>query len=136
MMRPTRRGYRLAVNVLAAVAFIGIGGLQMYGVDAGPITSYGADLLAPPILYFAFREGYRFGRPATVWRLRPLGGLLVVFTGCAVWEWSQRYNLRGTPLAIAAGTFDWLDLGAYAFGLLVCYGLDVLWLRPRRITPG
>lgn len=58
----SRRGYRLFVNGLALVAFVGIGGMQMYGVKGGVITDYGADLLAPPLLYFAVREGYRIPR--------------------------------------------------------------------------
>jgi hypothetical protein len=70
-----------------------------------------------------------------VWRLGPLASLLTVFGGCALWEWSQRYDFGGTPLAIAAGRFDPLDLLAYAAGLLACYVADVRWLLPRRITP-
>lgn len=131
----SRRSYRLFLNGLALVAFVGIGGLQMYGVNGGLITSYGADLLGPPLLYFAFREGYRLAWTDRVWRLGPLASSLTVFAGCALWEWSQRYDLGGTPLAIAAGRFDPFDLVAYAAGLLTCYVVDVRWLLPRKITP-
>lgn len=133
-MTISRRSYRFFLNGLALVAFVGIGGMQMYQVNGGVVTSYGADLLAPPILYFSFREGYRIPRTTRVWRLDPLASLLTVFIGCAVWEWSQRYDFGGTPLALAAGRFDPLDLLAYALGLLISYAVDVRLLVPRRIT--
>ena len=131
----SRRSYRIALNALALVAFVGIGGMQMYEVDGGLVTSYGADLLAPPILYFSFREGYRIPRSGLIWRLSPLASLLTVLGGCAAWEWSQRFDLSGTPLVITAGVFDPVDLLAYTLGLLVCYSVDVRWLLPRNITP-
>jgi hypothetical protein len=131
-----RRAYRLFVNGLAVVAFVGIGGLQMFGVDGGVVTSYGADLLAPPILYFAFREGYGSRRRGRVWRLSPKASLLTVLAGCTLWEVGQRFDVSGTPLFMAAGTFDPVDLLMYAVGLLACYQLDVRWLAPRGITPG
>ena len=50
-------GYRKFLNLYAAIVFVGIGGLQMYRVNAGWLTNYGADLLAPPYLYLASRGG-------------------------------------------------------------------------------
>ena len=131
----SRRSYRIALNALALVAFVGIGGMQMYEVNGGLITSYGGDLLGPPILYFSFREGYRMRRSGRIWRLSPLASLLTVLSGCAAWEWSQRFDLSGTPLVIAAGVFDPVDLLAYTLGLLACYSVDVRWLLPKHITP-
>lgn len=107
----------------------------MYGFSGGVITDYGADLLAPPILYFAAREGYRIPRRGRVWRLGPLASMGVVFVSCALWEFSQRFDFHGTPLAIAAGTFDPFDLLAYASGLVVCYVVDKRWLLPNGVTP-
>jgi hypothetical protein len=122
-MKLASRPFGIFLNVYFLAVFVGIGGLQMYGVNAGVLTSYGADLLAPPWSYLMFRSGR--------WRLRPVRALLVVFGGCLVWEWAQRYDLSGTPLAITRGTFDWLDILAYATGLLVCFAADVLWLTPK-----
>ncbi|HUF29724.1 MAG TPA: hypothetical protein VMM77_03595 [Gemmatimonadaceae bacterium] len=118
----TRR-FSIFLNVYFLAVFVGIGGLQMYGVNAGVLTSYGADLLAPPWIYLMFRGGR--------WRMGPLRALLLVFCGCLAWEWAQRYDFSGTPLAITRGTFDPLDILAYATGLLVCYAVDVLWLTPK-----
>ena len=131
----SRRSYRIALNSLAVVAFVGIGGMQMLGINGGLITSYGADLLAPPILYFAFREGYRMPRSRRIWRLTPMASLLAVLSGCAAWEWSQRFDFTGTPLAITAGVFDPIDLLAYMLGLVACYTIDRRWLLPNNITP-
>lgn len=119
--------FRRFLNIYAAIVFVGIGGLQMYRVNAGILTNYGADLLAPPFLYLASRSGRL--------RMRPLTALLVVLGGCFLWEWMQRYDLAGTPLAITRGHFDPMDLLAYSLGLLVTYVLDVRWLRPRGILP-
>jgi hypothetical protein len=121
------RRFATFLNIYAIAVFVGIGGLQMYRVNAGLLTNYGADLLAPPYMYLALRGG-RF-------RLRPLTALTTVLGGCFLWEWMQRYDLAGTPLGITRGTFDPFDLLAYTVGLLVSYVVDVRWLRPRRILP-
>lgn len=121
------RRFGIFLNVYMLLVLGGIGGMQMYGVDGGFWTDYGADLLAPPYMYLAFRAGR--------WRMRPSVALLVVLGGCFVWEGLQRYDLSGTPLAITRGRFDPGDLVAYTVGLLVCYAVDLLWLRPRGILP-
>lgn len=122
------RRYRLFLNVYFVAVFVGIGGLQMYRVNAGFLTNYGADLLAPPYMYLMLRGG-RF-------HLRSLSALAVMLGGCFLWEWMQRYDLTGTPLAITRGSFDPFDLLAYTLGLVVIYVVDVRWLDPRRILPG
>lgn len=99
----------------------------MFSVDGGFLTNYGADLLAPPYLYLAFRGGRR--------RWRPLTAFSVVLGGCVLWEWLQRYDLLGTPLAISRGRFDPYDLAAYTVGLLICYAVDLRWLRPHGLLP-
>jgi hypothetical protein len=130
------RNLKIATNVIAVLTLGGIGGLQMFGVNAGLVTSYGADLLAPPLLYLWLRQGRtivaRFLRrgPPT-----PAVSFMAVMIPCFLWEWSQRYDFGGTPLAIARGTFDPLDLLAYILGLAAVYAVDVLWLRPRRLMP-
>ena len=126
-MQPGPR-YGLWLNIYFVAVFVGIGGLQMYRVNAGFLTNHGADLLAPPYLYLMSRGG-RF-------RLEPVGAFSMVLGGCVLWEWLQRYDLSGTPLAITRGRFDVVDLVAYAVGMIAVYVLDVAWLRPRGIIPG
>jgi hypothetical protein len=121
------RGFRILLNVYFVAVFVGIGGLQMYRINAGLLTNYGADLLAPPYLYVMFRSGRL--------RLGSVTALAVVLGGCFLWEWLQRYDFGGTPLGITHGRFDPFDLLAYAVGLVAIYVVDVRWLRPRRILP-
>lgn len=121
------RPYTILLNIYFVAVFVAIGGLQMYRVNAGFLTNYGADLLAPPYMYLSLRAG-RF-------RLRPFTTLITLLSGCFLWEWLQRYDLAGTPLGITRGSFDPFDLLAYTVGLLVSYVVDVRWLRPRRILP-
>lgn len=122
------RTFTVLLNIYFVAVFAGIGGLQMFGVDAGLLTSYGADLLAPPYLYVIFRQG-RF-RPG------PQTALAMVLGGCFLWEWLQRYDLSGTPLVITHGRFDPFDLLAYTVGLLAIHVVDLRWLRPHRLLPG
>jgi hypothetical protein len=121
------RRYAVLLNIYFVAVFVGIGGLQMYRVNAGLLTNYGADLFAPPYLYVMLRHGR--------WRLRSLTALSVVLGGCYLWEWMQRYDLAGTPFVITRGRFDPFDLLAYTVGLLVIYLADICWLRPRGILP-
>ena len=122
------RHYSLFLNIYFVAVYVGIGGLQMYRVNAGFLTNYGADLLAPPYLYLMLRGG-RF-------HLRPLAALTTVLGGCYLWEWMQRYDLSGTPLVITRGSFDPFDLLAYTVGLVVIYIVDIRWLQPRQVLPG
>lgn len=122
-VRLTRRRYDALLTAYFIAVFVGIGGLQMYRVDAGLLTDYGADLLAPPWWYLMLRGG----RP----RVHPLALLGFVLGGCFLWEWLQRFDLAGTPLVITHGHFDPFDLLAYTVGSLAVYVLDVRWLRPR-----
>jgi hypothetical protein len=123
----TSRGFGTLLNVYFVLVFAGIGGMQMFGVNAGPLTNYGADLFAPPWMYFAFQSGRL--------RLRPLTSLVTVFVGCALWEFAQRYDFSGTPLVITRGTFDPLDLFSYAISVVAAYWIDRTVLRPRRLFP-
>jgi hypothetical protein len=122
------RRYAVWLNIYFIAVFVGIGGLQMYRVNAGLLTNYGADFFAPPYLYVMLRSGRL--------RLRPFTALSVVLSGCYLWEWMQRYDLSGTPFAITRGHFDPFDILAYTIGLLLIYAADILWLRPRAILPG
>jgi len=121
------RRYVVLLNIYFVAVFVGIGGLQMYRVNAGVLTNYGADLFAPPYLYVMLRDGRL--------RLRSLTALSMVLGGCYLWESMQRYDLAGTPFAITRGSFDPFDLLAYTVGLTGIYVADVLWLRRRGILP-
>ena len=123
----TTRAERLILNGYFLVVFVGIGGLQMYHVDAGFVTQYGADLLAPPYLYVVSRRGRL--------RFSPAVALGTVLGCCVLWEVAQRWDFTGTPLVITRGTFDPYDLVAYAAGLLACCVADVRWFAGRASLP-
>jgi hypothetical protein len=98
--------------------------LNLLHVRAGFLTSYAADLLLPPWLYVVLRglAGTRPSRlPLAQWLgstpERAAAGLFVAST---LSEASQIFWPRG----LFAGTFDPLDIVAYAAGLLACYGID------------
>jgi hypothetical protein len=115
-------------SMVVFVLMLGVAWLQMKHVDAGWLTSYGADVLSPAYLWWGLRR-VRF--PHT-----PLGAVqaaVLVGAGCFAWEISQRFDLSGTPLAIAEGTFDPWDLVVYAVTLVLC----VRWERhmTARTTP-
>ena len=118
-MRRTKSTWTL--NAIAIVTFVGIGGLQMYRVRLGWVTSYGADVLLPALLYFWLRQGRTL-----IWH-RPLGrspSFFLVLVGCFAWEWSQAYDFTGTLLAVASGTFDPADFAAYLIGLGAAVAVD------------
>lgn len=121
------------LNSLAVVTFVGIGGLQMYRVSVGWVTSYGADVLLPIVIYFWLRLG-----KTVLWN-RPFGArpsFLLVLAGCVAWEWSQAYDFEGTPLAIAGGTFDPADFAAYLLGLIAALAVDTRLRIEKRVSGG
>jgi hypothetical protein len=93
----------------------------MFRVDAGVVTNQGADFFGPIALYASMRANgtifSRFLKRAP----SPFVSAVVVFAGCTAWEWCQRFDLRGTPLMITRGSFDWLDVLAYAAGVAAAW---------------
>ena len=107
----------------------------MFGVHAGAITNYGADLFGPIPLYAAFRTNGTVLRRFMKRPLPPAASAAVVLAGCIAWEFCQLYDLRGTPLAITIGTFDPLDILAYVAGVGIAFALDELFMRRYRAVP-
>lgn len=98
--------------------------LSMAKVRGGFLTSYLADLTFPPYFYIALR-GKGFDRPLVIKPVRWFGQTalrtaLSIFTVGAVTEISSNFWPHG-PFG---GTFDPLDIVAYAVGLIVCYYFD------------
>jgi len=113
-----QRAYWLLLAVWLSAAILG-----MNHVNAGLLTSFGADLTQPAWLYIVARS---LDNPArSGWLRRTLGrspetaagGL---FLGAALTEFSQLL----WPHGFFKGVFDPLDLAAYATGLVVCYLID------------
>ena len=121
MGRGTSR-WKTAWWILSAV-FVLTAALNLLHVRAGFLTSHAADLCVPAWLYIHLRG--LGGKPPRMPWLRFLGrtperAAAFLFLASAGTEISQRF-WPGGPFS---GTFDPLDLVAYAAGLLACYVPD------------
>ncbi len=94
--------------------------LQSRHINAGFWTNYGGDVIGPVWLYSGLRQlkiyRKRYPSPEIT-----AGG---VFAACFLWEWCQRYDLRGTVLSFTRGTFDPYDILCYGLSLLLAYTVD------------
>lgn len=121
--RAAGRGWRLAYWLLLAM-FVLTAALNLLEVRGGFLTNHAADLLLPPWLFIVLR-GLAGTRPSRFGFLRWLGSTPelaagALFIASAATELSQ----RAWPHGWFAGTFDPLDIVAFAVGLLICYGFD------------
>ena len=108
------------------VAYWGLTGLflvtafiSIERIPAGFLSSYAADLGCPAWLYITMR-GLHGARPNALGRFfaaTPERAVLVLFGGSTLTELSQIW----WPHGFFAGTFDPLDIVAYAVGVGVCY---------------
>ena len=121
MRSPERDIDKVTRSAAAQVFYLGtvvsaltIGALQMFHVRAGWLTNYGADVFGTAWLYAMFRQGRTvFGSG----QMSASGAAGFVFLGCALSEFAQR-------TAWFPGTFDPLDLVAFAVTCVACYALD------------
>ncbi|HEX3876763.1 MAG TPA: hypothetical protein VHW24_07255 [Bryobacteraceae bacterium] len=97
--------------------FILIGWLQMQHEHLGYLTSQGADVVAPALLFVLTRDGKSLLRFIGLRKDRPTVIALGVFGLSLGWEICQK--LHWIP-----GVFDPLDIAAYAAGVLAPYLLD------------
>ncbi len=103
---------------------LAVGALQMYHVDAGPLTKWGADVFGPIALYGSFRTGGTILSWISKRTPSPFWSAIIVLAGCFAWELCQLYDLDGTLLAITAGQFDPFDLVAYVAGVAIAFGAE------------
>jgi hypothetical protein len=104
--------------------FAAIGLLQMFKVGVGFVTSYGADIITPAILYYSTRSRKTILSKILVTGLNAVQTFLLILSLCIIWEALQNFDFSGTVLAITRGAFDPLDIVAYTLTLLVCYYID------------
>lgn len=112
---------------------IAVGVLQMYRVDAGALTNYGADFFGPIALYASFRTNGTIMRRFTKEAPSPAASALLVLAGCVLWEVCQLFDFSGTPLGITAGRFDPGDLAAYVLGVALPYAVEMTVLHRRTL---
>ena len=119
-----RTSFWRAAYWLLLLVFLATAALNMLDFRAGFLTNHAADLFLPAWLYVVMRHypGQRNTvNPLTRWLGRsPELAAGSLFIASSLTELSQRY----WPEAVFSGTFDPLDIAAYATGLLACYAVD------------
>jgi len=108
---------RRVVRAVLWGLFIAIGLMQMARLRLGWVTSYGADVICPAVLYVISRDGKSLSRYLWMPRDKPNRIAIGVFLLSAVWEVAQ-------GLGWLRGTFDPWDLVAYAIGVAVPWWID------------
>jgi hypothetical protein len=122
-----RRGWRAAWISLTAL-FLLAAALNMLRVHAGFLTSHLADLVVPAWLYVALRglAGHDRSWPrARLAGAASVRAALVIFAASTLTEVSQKFWPRG-PFR---GTYDPLDIVAYAAGTGACLAAELLTRR-------
>ena len=104
--------------------------LVMSHVHAGILTDYGADLAMPAWLYILTRSLDNPGRHTVLHRFlgrKPEIAAGIIFLASTMTEISQYF----WPKGLFPGTFDLLDILAYATGIGTCYVADRWTSSPR-----
>lgn len=126
-MQP-QRAWRIAYYILF-IAFLVTAALNMLHIRAGFLTNRAADVAVPAWLYLIARGLHDpHGRVRLIQRLigrTPELAALSLFVASTLTEVSQYF----WPHGIFRGTFDPLDILAYALGLAVCYAAERLSTR-------
>lgn len=97
--------------------------LDMFHLRGGILTSYGADLTLPAWLYILVRSLDNPHRQTAVRRFlgrTPELAAGAIFLVSTLTEISQYF----WPKGVFSGTFDLLDILAYATGIGICYLID------------
>lgn len=132
---PRRAMWRLLSWILFG-AFLVAAVLNMTETAAGFATNHLADLVGPGWLYIGFRglaEPEKRNRLGRTLGATPERAATILFIGSSVTEIAQIY----WPTGVFAGTFDPLDIVAFAIGILPLYVADkVLSSAARMPHPG
>lgn len=114
------------------VIWLGCAALGMSRIDAGLLTSYGADLTQPAWLYIIARS---LDDPRRTGLLRRTIGRSPELTAAALFTASTGTELvqRVWPRGPFPGIYDPLDIAAYFTGIAVCYAVERR-IRSRPVT--
>lgn len=107
---------KILIGLLFSTTFL-IAFFQVSKLNLGIITSYGADVFAPMLLYYLIRRNIGsiailFNRPVSAKQ-----AYLIIFGACLAWEMKQYINPE-------TGIFDFFDILAYGLSLTICYIFD------------
>lgn len=110
--------YEKKLSVLGWLIFITIALLQIFKVRGGFITNYGADIIAPVMLYYWTRTNRGLFSKLSEKGLNEKQTLILLWALCILWETRQYFDL-------STGTIDAWDILTYSLTLFICYYLDV-----------
>ena len=116
------RYWILAQRILFTIWVI-CGILVMQQVPAGFLTNYGADLTQPAWLYIVSRGLTHPGKRNVYSRIFGTSlelPAILIFVAGALTEFSQRY----WPNGLFRGTFDPIDIVAFAVSITTVYAID------------
>ncbi|MFN8256786.1 MAG: hypothetical protein U0W24_13910 [Bacteroidales bacterium] len=101
--------------------------LFMFRIKGGFLTNYLSDLTFPPWFYIYIRGLSTSGDSTTKvskvrkwFGSRPEIAMVSILLVGVISEFKTLY----WPDGIISGTFDYLDIGAYTFSLIICYFFD------------
>jgi hypothetical protein len=121
--------YEKPLAYLGWIVFVVVALLQMWNVRGGFITNYGADSIAPIMLYYSARTNKTLLSKLVKRTPSGIQTFLTLWFLCMLWEILQKFDFSGTVLAITKGTFDPCDILTYTLTLLICYYLDSTRIR-------
>jgi hypothetical protein len=117
--------YEKYLAYLGWLIFATVGLLQMFRVKGGFITNYGADIIAPAMLYYSIRINKTILNRIFKKGLNEIHTFILLWILCVGWETLQRFDLSGTIFFFAKGTFDYFDILAYTLTLLACLAISL-----------
>ena len=97
----------------------------MLKVHAGFITNYGADIIAPLMLYYCVRTNKSLLLKLSKHAPTAKQTFILILVLCLFWEISQIFDFSDTILFFTKGTFDVWDIIAYTLTLSMCYCTDI-----------
>ncbi len=116
--------YEKPLAYLGWTVFIFVALFQIWKVRGGFITNYGADFIAPVMLYYSARTNKTLLSKLFKRTPNEIQTFLTLWLLCVLWEIAQKFDFSGTALTITKGTFDPWDILTYTLTLLICFYLD------------
>lgn len=92
--------------------------MQELKIRGGFITNYGADIIAPIMLYYWTRTNRGLFAKLSKNGLNEIQTAILIWVLCLAWEIRQKFDLN-------TGVFDILDILTYSLTLLSCYYYDI-----------
>ncbi len=106
------------LSYLGWLIFMLIAIMQYLMIRGGFITNYGADIIAPIMLYYWTRTNRGLFANLSKNRLNEIQTTTLIWFLCLAWEIRQKFDLN-------TGIFDIYDILTYVLTLLTCYYYDI-----------